>query len=79
MDWIHLAQGGDQWRAFVNRVMNLWVSQNFKAILEWLSDWWLLKTGSIPTILPLFISWWEIQTYLNRTFSSVRLPTQRTT
>jgi hypothetical protein len=25
-DWIHLAQARDQWRALVNRVMNLWVS-----------------------------------------------------
>jgi hypothetical protein len=25
VDWIHLAQGRDQWRAFVNTVMNLWV------------------------------------------------------
>jgi hypothetical protein len=23
MDWIHLAQGRDQWRALVNMVMNL--------------------------------------------------------
>jgi hypothetical protein len=23
MDWIHVAQDTDQWRAFVNRVMNL--------------------------------------------------------
>jgi hypothetical protein len=23
MDWIHLAQDGDQWRALVNTVMNL--------------------------------------------------------
>jgi hypothetical protein len=26
MDWIHLAQGTDQWRALVNTVMNLPVS-----------------------------------------------------
>jgi hypothetical protein len=25
VDWIHLAQGRDQWMAFVNMVMNLWV------------------------------------------------------
>jgi hypothetical protein len=26
MDWIHLAQNRDQWRALVKTVMNLWVS-----------------------------------------------------
>jgi hypothetical protein len=25
MDWIDVAQDGDQWRALVNTVMNLWV------------------------------------------------------
>jgi hypothetical protein len=25
MDWIHLAQGMDQWRALVNMIMNLQV------------------------------------------------------
>jgi len=25
--WIHLAQDRDQWRAFVNTVMSLWVSK----------------------------------------------------
>jgi hypothetical protein len=25
MDWIDLGQGRDQWRALVNKVMNLWV------------------------------------------------------
>jgi hypothetical protein len=25
MDWIDLAQDKDQWRVFVNMVMNLWV------------------------------------------------------
>jgi hypothetical protein len=26
MDWIYLIQNTDQWRALVNRIMNLWVS-----------------------------------------------------
>jgi hypothetical protein len=25
VDWIHVAQDRDQWRALVNTVMNLWV------------------------------------------------------
>jgi hypothetical protein len=25
VEWIHLAQDGDRWRAVVNAVMNLWV------------------------------------------------------
>jgi hypothetical protein len=25
MDWIDLAHDGDQWRALVNMIMNLWV------------------------------------------------------
>jgi hypothetical protein len=25
VDWIHVTQGGDWWRAFVNTVMSLWV------------------------------------------------------
>jgi hypothetical protein len=25
MDWIDLAQGSDQWRALVNREINIWV------------------------------------------------------
>jgi hypothetical protein len=29
MDWIDLAHDTDQWRALVNRVMNLWVPQHF--------------------------------------------------
>jgi hypothetical protein len=25
VDWIHLNQDGDQWRALMNTIMNLWV------------------------------------------------------
>ena len=28
MDWIDLAQDGDRWRALVNAVKDIWVSQN---------------------------------------------------
>jgi hypothetical protein len=28
VDWIHLAQVRDRWRALVNTIMNLWVPQN---------------------------------------------------
>jgi hypothetical protein len=33
LDWIHLAQDTDQWRALVNTVMNLWVPQKAKNFL----------------------------------------------
>jgi hypothetical protein len=26
VDWIHLAQGRDQWRTVVNTVINIWVT-----------------------------------------------------
>jgi hypothetical protein len=26
VDWIHLAQNGDQWQALVNTIINFWVS-----------------------------------------------------
>jgi hypothetical protein len=42
MDWIDVAQDRDQWRVLVNTVMNL------REILEWLSNWRLLKKGSAP-------------------------------
>jgi hypothetical protein len=48
MDWIHLAQDMDQWRALVNTVLNLRGSTKWWEILEWLSDWRLHKKGSAP-------------------------------
>jgi hypothetical protein len=44
MDWIGLAQDRDQRRALLNMVLNLRVgSIKCWEILEWLSDWQLLK------------------------------------
>jgi hypothetical protein len=34
MDWIHLAQDMNWWRALVNMVMNLWVAKNFGKLLS---------------------------------------------
>jgi hypothetical protein len=34
MDWIHLAEDKDQWRALVNTVMNLRVQQNVGKLLS---------------------------------------------
>jgi hypothetical protein len=34
VDWMHLAQNRDQWRALVNTVMNLWVPQNAENFLS---------------------------------------------
>jgi hypothetical protein len=34
MDWIHLAEDGDQWEALVNTVMNLRVPWNFGKVLS---------------------------------------------
>jgi hypothetical protein len=46
MDCIHLAQDRDQRRALVNTVMNLRGSLKCWDILEYLSDWRLLKKDS---------------------------------
>jgi hypothetical protein len=34
MDWIYLAQGIDQWRAFVNTVMNVWKFLSSRTTVE---------------------------------------------
>jgi hypothetical protein len=34
MDWIDLAQDSDQWKALVNTIMNLRVSQNVRKFLS---------------------------------------------
>jgi hypothetical protein len=34
MEWIHLAQDGDQWRTSVNIAMELWVPSNFGKFLR---------------------------------------------
>jgi hypothetical protein len=45
MDWIKLAQDGDQWRALVNMVINLQVPSNCWEFPEWLHNWQLLRKG----------------------------------
>jgi hypothetical protein len=46
MGWIDVARDMDHWMALVNTVMNLRVSQSAGEILEYLSDWRLLKDSS---------------------------------
>jgi hypothetical protein len=41
MDWIDLAQDMKQWRAFVNKAMNLWVIDNTGRFLS------SCKTGGV--------------------------------
>jgi hypothetical protein len=50
VDWIHVAQDRDKWRALVNTVMNLRAPIKYWEILEWLSDWRLLKRCSVSWI-----------------------------
>jgi hypothetical protein len=38
MDWIHLAEDREEWRALVNTVMDLRVSTKCWEILEWMSN-----------------------------------------
>jgi hypothetical protein len=48
MDWIHLAQNRDQWRALVNMKMNLQVPQHFWKFLN------RLATGSFSKRTQLY-------------------------
>jgi hypothetical protein len=42
MDWINLAQKRDQWQAFVNTVINIWVQRNIK-LSDYLTIYYPLK------------------------------------
>jgi hypothetical protein len=42
-NWVQLAQDRVQWWAFVNTVMNLWVSQESRIFFDKLSDNQLFK------------------------------------
>lgn len=46
MDWKDLVQDRDQWKALVDTVMNH--RAPCLEILEWLSNWWLLKKDLVP-------------------------------
>jgi hypothetical protein len=43
VDWILLAEDGDQWRVVMNTVMNHRISTKSWEILEWLKDGYCLK------------------------------------
>jgi hypothetical protein len=43
MDWIDYFWDRDQWRAFMNKVMDLQVTYNVGKFLKMRSDCWLLK------------------------------------
>jgi hypothetical protein len=46
MDWIGVAEDRDQWRVFVNTVMNLRVpKKKYWEFFEWLYNCQLLKKG----------------------------------
>jgi hypothetical protein len=46
VDWMDMAQDGDQWRALVNTVPSGFIKCS--EVLEELHNWWLLKKGSAP-------------------------------
>jgi hypothetical protein len=51
MDWIDPARQRDRWRAFVNAVINLWVTWN--ASISWLSENRLVNMYNISTLIAI--------------------------
>jgi hypothetical protein len=46
VDWTHLKQDRVQWRALVSTVMNLRISKKDEKLLDYMSNYKLLKKGA---------------------------------
>jgi len=58
VNWIHVAQDGDQWQALVNMAMNLWIPWNVRNLTEWLlvSHRWFHSMELISSVSPSVVS-----------------------